>query len=164
MARIFIAIRFDDEFKKRLVEVQDALKARGVKGNYCSYNNLHMTLAFIGERYDLPAIRKAVSEVTVEPFNMTLGKLGSFPTKAGVIWCGVRDGQAATTLANQLRERLTEYGIKFSELGFIPHISLVQHPLSIVTDIAVPEASLQVEKIYVMKSERIDGELIYSEI
>ena len=52
---IFIAIRFNDEFKRILVEIQDSLKSRGVTGNYCSYDNLHMTLAFIGEHYDLPA-------------------------------------------------------------------------------------------------------------
>lgn len=41
---------------------------------------------------------------------------------------------------------------------------LVQHPSKIITDIAVPEATIQGKKIHVMKSERIDGELIYSEI
>ena len=164
MARIFIAIRFNDEFKRELVEIQDSLKTRGVQGNYCSYGNLHMTLAFIGEHYDLPAIRKAVNEVEFEPFELSLGTLGTFPTKAGVIWCGVKDGTAATSLANQLRERLTANGVSFSELAFVPHISLVQHPSVIVTDITIPDAILRVEKIFVMKSERIDGELIYSEI
>lgn len=37
MARIFIAIRFDDEVKKALVSLQDTLKAKGVRGNYCPY-------------------------------------------------------------------------------------------------------------------------------
>ena len=36
MARIFIAIRFDDEVKKALVGLQDTLKAKGVKGLYFS--------------------------------------------------------------------------------------------------------------------------------
>lgn len=164
MARIFIAIRFNDEFKKKLVETQDSLKSRGVEGNYCSYGNLHMTLAFIGEHYDLPAIRKAVSEVEFEAFDLSLGSLGTFPTKAGVIWCGVKDGAQATSLANKLRERLTANGVSFSGLAFVPHISLVQHPSAIITDIAIPDATMRVEKIYVMKSERINGELIYSEI
>lgn len=86
MARIFIAIRFNDEFKKALVSIQDALKARGVSGNYCPYDNLHMTLVFIGERYDLQKIGKALSEVEFKPFTLTLDRLGSFPKKAGVIW------------------------------------------------------------------------------
>lgn len=123
-----------------------------------------MTLAFIGEHYDLTAIRKAVSEVEFEPFDLALGNLGTFPTKAGVIWCGVKDVTSATSLAKQLRERLTANGVTFSTLGFVPHISLVQHPSSIITDIEVPDATIRVEQIHVMKSERINGELIYSEI
>ena len=181
MARIFIAIRFNDEFKRKLVEIQDSLKSRGVTGNYCSYGNLHMTLAFIGEfrdtsrlssdenkhcakNYNLPAIRKAVSEVEFGPFELSLSNLGTFPTKAGVIWCGVKDGTSVTSLANQLRERLSANGVSFSETEFYPHISLVQHPSAIITDIAVPDATIRVEKLFVMKSERINGELVYSEI
>lgn len=164
MARLFIAIRFNDEFKRKLVDIQDSLKTRGVQGNYCSYGNLHMTLAFIGEHYYFPTIRKAVNEVEFEPFDLSLDTLGTFPTKAGVIWCGVKDGTAASSLANQLRERLTANGVLFSTLGFVPHISLVQHPSSIITDIEVPDATIRVEKVFVMKSERINGELIYSEV
>lgn len=164
MARIFIAIRFNDAFKTSLVGIQNTLKENGVSGDFCSYGNLHMTLAFIGERYDLQKIRKAVSEVSFEPFTMTLGELGTFPTKAGVIWCGIKHQEAATHLANLLRERLKAHGVSFSNLPFVPHISLVQRPTKILTSLHIPEATIQVDKIYVMKSERINGELIYSEI
>lgn len=164
MSRIFIAIRFDEGFKRGLVSLQDALKARGVRGNYCSYGNLHMTQAFIGESYDLDAIRKAVSEVEIEPFDLSLDKLGSFPTKTGVIWCGLKDNAPVIKLAKRLRERLKDNGVAFKDDVFFPHISLVQHPSEIVTDIEVPETSMRIEKIFIMKSERIDGELIYSEI
>lgn len=91
MSRIFIAIQFSHEVKATLLSLQDALRSKGVKGNYCPYGNLHMTLAFIGESYDLPTIRKAVDEVAFTPFTMTLSCLGSFPTKTGVIWCGVNE-------------------------------------------------------------------------
>ena len=164
MARIFIAIRFNDEFKKALVSIQDALKARGVSGNYCPYGNLHMTLVFIGERYDLQKIGKALSEVEFKPFTLTLDRLGSFPTKAGVIWCGTKENEPATTIANLLRKRLTAHGVSFSTKAFYPHISLVRHPSQIVTDIDVPAASIKIERVFVMKSERIDGELVYSEM
>ncbi len=164
MARIFIAIRFNDEFKKALVAMQDSLKGRGVQGNYCSYGNLHMTLAFIGESYDLTTIRKAVSEVSFEPFGLTLDKLGSFPTKAGVIWCGVKDNAPIIDLTKHLKERLTANGVSYKDGVFFPHISLVQHPSNIVTNNEIPETSMIVEQIFVMKSERIDGALVYSEI
>lgn len=53
MARIFIAIRFNDDVKNTFVNIQNALRTKGVRGIYCPYNNLHLTLAFIGEKYHL---------------------------------------------------------------------------------------------------------------
>lgn len=159
MARIFIAIRFNDDVKNTFVNIQNALRTKGVRGNYC-----HLTLAFIGEKYDLQNIYKAVSEVTFKPFTMTLGELGTFPTKTGVIWCGIKEKEHVTTVANKLRERLTANDVGFSAMTFYPHISLVRQPSTIVTDIDVPETSITVDRLFVMKSERIDRELVYSEI
>lgn len=164
MARIFIVIRFDEEMKDRLVALQEALRQRGVQGRYCPRHNLHMTLAFIGERYDLTAIRRAVGEVVFEPFDLSLGALGSFPTKAGVIWCGVATPAPIQRLAAQLRQRLRAHGVNYKEAPFFPHISLVQQPSQILTDIHPPEATMHVEQVCVMKSERVDGNLVYAEI
>lgn len=163
--RIFIAIRFTEDFKSALVDAQQELKARGVTGNYCPYGNLHLTLAFIGETFDLPNIRKAVSEVSFSPFQITLGSLGKFQTRNGtVIWAGIKDGSSVSDLASQLRERLVANGVRFKTTEFYPHISLISKPSMVVTDIDVAPVSMCVERIYVMKSERINGELIYSEI
>ena len=87
MARIFIAIRFGDEVRKALVALQNALRAEGVEGNYCAWGNLHMTLAFIGERYDLTTIRQAVSEVRFEPFTMTLPFIHIFCSLKSLEFC-----------------------------------------------------------------------------
>lgn len=87
-----------------------------------------MTLAFIVENYDLTAIRKAVKDVPIEPFELTLGKLGSFPTKAGVIWCGLKNNTHIIELAKRLRVRLKDNRVSFKDDLFFPHISLVQHP------------------------------------
>ena len=51
--RLFIAIRLSDEMKKALINCMHDLKKQGVEGNYAPAQNLHMTLAFIGE-YDDP--------------------------------------------------------------------------------------------------------------
>lgn len=164
MPRTFIAIRFCKTTLQALVALQNALRTAGVEGNYCPVGNLHLTLAFIGERCDLPKLRQAVSEVTVEPFTTTLDHLGAFPTKAGVLWCGVSPKADVTALANHLRERLAANGVAYSATPFHPHISLVQRPTRIVTTIPVPQVAFRVERICVMKAERIDGQLIYSEI
>lgn len=164
MPRIFIAIRFDDNVKSKLEDIQNRLKHRGIRGNYCANENLHMTLAFIGEKYDLKSIRNAISEVSFLPFNITIDKLGTFPTKKGVIWCGGRGCEQLNNLARQVRKRLSNHGVTFRTLDFYPHISLVQHPSIIETNLEVDEFSILVERVYIMKSERIGGQLVYSEI
>lgn len=164
MARIFIAIRFDDDIKSILVDIQEGLKRAGIRGNYCSWDNLHMTLAFIGEHCDVGAVREAVNEVEFAPFSLTLSTLGTFPTRAGVIWCGVREEPAVMSLAARLRERLTANGVAYSRTSFYPHISLVQHPSSTHIDVPIPPTTIHVRQIHVMVSQRINGELLYTEL
>ena len=51
--RLFVAIQLSDEMKKALVGCMHDLKKQGVDGKFVPAQNLHMTLAFIGE-YDNP--------------------------------------------------------------------------------------------------------------
>ena len=76
--RLFIAIQFTDEIKKPLMEMMHALKKNGVKGNYVPLQNLHMTLAFIGECKDAEAVKAAMRTVKVRPFRVTLSEAGCF--------------------------------------------------------------------------------------
>lgn len=76
----------------------------------------------------------------------------------------IEESEQVMALAKQLRERLTDHGVKYRMQAFFPHISLVQHPTHIITNIDIPEISITTDRIKIMKSERIDGELIYSEV
>ena len=59
--RLFVAILLSPEMQKALVACMHDLKKQGVEGNYVPAENLHMTLAFIGE-YDDPKKVKQVLE------------------------------------------------------------------------------------------------------
>ena len=61
--RLFIAIRLSDEMKKALINCMHDLKKQGVEGNYVPAQNLHMTLAFIGE-YDDPESKESAQKGT----------------------------------------------------------------------------------------------------
>ena len=75
--RLFIAIQLSDPMKKALVNMMHELKKQGVEGNYVPAQNLHMTLAFIGE-YDDPArIKEVISRVPVPEFRMSLSDRGA---------------------------------------------------------------------------------------
>ena len=47
--RLSIAIQLSDEMKKAVTGTLHAMKQTGIKGNYVPIQNLHISLAFIGE-------------------------------------------------------------------------------------------------------------------
>ncbi len=68
--RLFIAIPLSEEMKKALVTCMHDLKKQGVEGNYVPAQNLHLTLAFIGE-YDEPEkVKEVLRSVPLPPFRM----------------------------------------------------------------------------------------------
>ena len=58
--RLFVAIEFEPDIIESLKRVQSDLKRCGLKGRFTKEENLHLTLAFIGE-YGIPFDRKKFS-------------------------------------------------------------------------------------------------------
>lgn len=160
--RIFIAIRFTEAFKSSILDAQDGLKEYGVKGNYTQPENLHLTLAFIGETERVEEIKAAVDAVKFEPFVIRTGKMGCFNGRSRVIWLGIEGEDKVKAIAQQLRRNLDQRGIEYAKGKFSPHITLVRQPSEMSFDIDVESESMTVSKIYVMKSERINGRLVYT--
>ena len=65
--RLFIAIQFEDHILDALTAFQKELKAQGVTGNYTKRENLHITLAFIGEYGNPDEVLDAMERVDFEP-------------------------------------------------------------------------------------------------
>lgn len=160
--RIFIAIRFTEAFKSSILDAQDGLKEYGVKGNYTQPDNLHLTLAFIGETERVEEIKAAVDAVKFEPFVIRTGKMGCFNGRSRVVWLGIEGEDKVKAIAQQLRRNLDQRGIDYAKGKFSPHITLVRQPSEMSFDIDVESESMTVSKIYVMKSERINGRLVYT--
>lgn len=160
--RIFIAIRFTEVFKSSILDAQDGLKEYGVKGNYTQPENLHLTLAFIGETERVEEIKAAVDAVKFEPFLIRTGKMGCFNGRSRVVWLGIEGEDKVKAIAQQLRRNLDQRGIDYAKGKFSPHITLVRQPSEMPLDIDVESESMTVSKIYVMKSERINGRLVYT--
>ncbi len=160
--RIFIAIRFTEVFKSSILDAQDGLKEYGVRGNYTQPENLHLTLAFIGETERVEEIKAAVDAVKFEPFVIRTGKMGCFNGRSRVVWLGIEGEDKVKAIAQQLRRNLDQRGIDYAKGKFSPHITLVRQPSEMPLDIDVESESMTVSKIYVMKSERINGRLVYT--
>lgn len=160
--RIFIAIRFTETFKYSILDAQDGLREYGVRGNYTQPENLHLTLAFIGETERVTEIKAAVDAVKFEPFVIRTGKLGCFNGRSRVLWLGIEGEDKVKTIAQQLRRNLDKCGIDYAKGKFSPHITLVRQPSEVPLDVEVESESMTVSEISVMNSERINGRLVYT--
>lgn len=160
--RIFIAIRFTEAFKSSILDAQDGLKEYGVKGNYTQPENLHLTLAFIGETERVEEIKAAVDAVKFEPFVIRTGKMGCFNGRSRVVWLGIEGEDKVKAIAQQLRRNLDQRGIDYAKGKFSPHITLVRQPSEMPLDVEVESESMTVSEISVMNSERINGRLVYT--
>lgn len=160
--RIFIAIRFTEAFKASILDAQEGLKEQGIRGNFTRPENLHLTLVFIGETDRIDDIKTAVDSVRFDPFVITTGQLGCFNGRSRVLWMGIQGKEKMKTLALRLRKALDERGINYSHGPFQPHITLVRQPTETPLDIEVEDACMTIRDIVIMKSERINGRLVYT--
>ena len=74
--------------KDSLINTQNALYDLGVRGKYTSEENLHLTLAFIGEYPNAEPVLDALSSVTFRPFELSLEGMGRF---GDLWWAGIQD-------------------------------------------------------------------------
>ena len=160
--RLFIAIRFPENIKAALTDSMADLRRRGVSGNYSRVENLHLTLAFLGEVQSPKRVCKAMARVGARPFTLTLGGCGSF---GDIFWVGLERCPELEDYVGRLRAGLRDDGIWFDQKAFRPHITMIRragHTENV--NPMLRKESFQVGKISLMKSERINGKLVYTEI
>ena len=159
--RLFIAVNLSDEMKDSLIRMQNALYDRGARGNYTPEENLHLTLAFIGEYPDAQPVLDALSAVAFRPFELSLEGMGRF---GDLWWAGMRDSVPLTAVVRRLRRALAENGIPFDKKRFSPHITLIRKASGALPGIAPEPASMTVTALSLMRSDRGRNGMIYTEL
>ena len=76
--RLFIAILLNDEMKDALEAMQAGMRRSGVRGNFTKRQNLHLTLAFIGEYDDPDKVLEVIRSTGFRPFELWLTGTGAF--------------------------------------------------------------------------------------
>ena len=125
--RLFIAIEFDNEILGKLIKVQEDLKALGLEGRYVPEENLHLTLAFIGEYDDPDKVLEVMRQVPMSPIRIRMSRIGCF---GDLWWIGIDDNPALYSYVRRLRNSLSGNGIPFDAKKFKPHITLVRKGFS----------------------------------
>ena len=160
--RLFIAIQLSEEMRKALVDCLHDLKKQGVEGNYVPAQNLHLTLAFIGEYRDPEQVKQILASVPLPAFRLALSEKGNF---GNILWAGVKGNQKLKTYVRDLRAALKNAGIPFEDDRFTPHITLIRkvsarNPYQI----HLPKAEMEVKRASLMKSETKNGKVTYREV
>ena len=165
--RLFIAVNFNNETRSRLLALRDGLRSRSERGNFTLPENLHLTLAFLGEcdAKQTAAVKAAMDTVRFEPFDIHIERVGHFKRNGGDIWwAGLRGNEALSDLQRELTDKLITAGFSLERRQYKPHITLGRE---VVTDAApwqVEPFGETVPGIDLMKSERMAGKLTYSVI
>ena len=162
--RLFIAIHLSPAQMEAARGVQAAFRSAGVKGNYTPAENLHLTLAFIGEYPDPEAVLGAMAEADFVPLDLTITGLGAF---GDLWWLGIGDNPALDGYVRRLRHELAGAHIPFDRKRFSPHITLLRRaqpgPKG-MPGIEVPTLSATVSRVCLMRSDRGRAGMIYTEI
>ena len=162
--RLFIALMLPDAFKASIINTQSALKDCGIKGTYTPADNLHITLAFIGEQKSPSKAKDALMQVRFAPFEIASGPLGYFKSSS-IIWQGLEDNGNIGILAEKVRSSLKEFGVPFDGKPAMPHITLIRRTSSLPMDkIVTGKETMLVERIDLMRSDHISGRQVYTSL
>jgi 2'-5' RNA ligase len=159
--RLFIAVDLSESMKAALIEAQNEMYDGGVRGSYTREENLHLTLAFIGEMPDAEPALEALSGVSFTPFELSLEGLGCF---GDLWWAGMRASPALEALARRVRRALADSGVPFDRKRFSPHVTLLRKARGPMPGIRIGEASMTVDAFSLLRSDRGKGGMIYTEL
>ena len=163
--RRFIAICFDENMLDSLTEIQDDLMRCGVKGNYTPRENLHMTLAFIGENDDPEQIVEVMQKVPLRTFSV---KLNGFRPFKDMFFADFEENENLRDYVKRLRKALLDEEISFDRKKFLPHVTLIRRAECTKGKALLPEfqesEAMRVNGISLMKSERGRHGMVYTEI
>ena len=121
--RLFVAIQLTDEMRSSVTGTMHSLKRAGVKGSYVPTQNLHLTLAFIGETKEAEDVKTALQTVSVKPFRLSFSEMGTF---GDLLWVGIKGNQGLNKLARDVRAALDEAVIPYDRKKFVPHITIIR--------------------------------------
>lgn len=127
-ARLFFALWPPEAARKQLArlarEIADQCLGRPVRPE-----NLHLTLAFLGETdcSMIPVLREAGSAIHRAPFDLLLDKL-YYWGRGNLVAAGIsQDCNELGALVQELRNQFTAAGVRHDAVKFVPHVTLVRN-------------------------------------
>lgn len=121
--RLFIALCPEASAVSKLLEVIDKWKAEGMKGNFTKVQNIHLTLAFLGEQPEakLPIIRQVLKSIPFPKLSLQANGIGHF---GSLYYAHIEPSAVLAGYVEQVRQALKEAGVEFDAKPFKAHITL----------------------------------------
>ena len=170
--RLFIAVNFSDDIKNRIMKIQELLRSQSTRGSFTRPENLHLTLAFLGETPEekLACLRTIIADIDSPSFEVPFSRTGCFThSRKELWWIGAEHESPGLSSLKSIHDKLIrdllDAGFPVDERPFKAHITLareVKHLSPIALD--CPEMILKVNRVSLMKSEHLRGVLTYTEL
>lgn len=166
--RLFVAVSPDETLRRAVLQVQRGLAAGLTRGSLTRAENLHLTLAFLGETPPerIGAARRAMQAAAGAPFSAALSRVGRFRGRGDdLVWLGLAQSPELMALAERLARALRAEGFSLERRAFTPHLTLARRavcrPGFAPEQLPVPRTQWRVTGLQLMESTRPDGMLTY---
>ena len=137
MPRLFLAIPLPDDVKDVLSTIGGGVR----QARWLDYDQLHLTLVFLGEVAQPAAQRldALLRGIAWSPFTVGIKELGHFPSrgKPRVLWAGVPRNEALERLQRKCTEAAVAAGIKVQRRKYHPHVTLARLSRPPIDEVAV---------------------------
>jgi len=124
--RLFAALRPPEAICEALLDTMEGLDG----ARWQDFDNLHITLRFIGEvgPHQADDIALALSRVEIRPFTVEISGVGHFETKGrpNAIWAAIVPSAPLTSLQQSVERACQRAGLAAETRKFIPHITLAR--------------------------------------
>ena len=165
--RLFIAVNFNDNTRSRLLALRDELRSRSARGRFSLPENLHLTLAFLGDCNEAQnaAAKTTMDAINFDPFDIQIESIGRFKRDGGDIWwSGLHRSKPLLDLQRELTDKLIAAGFTLDGCEYKPHITLGREVMTDAAPWRIEPFGETVTGIDLMKSERVCGKLTYTAI
>lgn len=157
--RCFIGLNFNSNALNKINNLSISLKKSGIKGNYTSKENIHLTLLFLGEvsLEKAEKIKESLERLEFSSFDITVNEITKLKD---IIILKIEKSDELISLQKEVVKKVKSIlpNIK-EENDFYPHITLVrENKDNIYKKISVID---KVSSIILFSSERINGKLQY---
>lgn len=128
--RAFIALDLGNNIKTQLGGLIQTLQMTGVDVRWVNPENLHLTLAFLGnvkvEKFQPLEIAMRSHVQFLEPFEISIQGTGVFGrrNRPSVVWAGLKESQELLNLHQQVVSSLRKADILYDNKPFRPHLTL----------------------------------------